>query len=293
MTTRTETLRDARLSVKPYVDASMRLSRDILDLAASMTRAEVRALVDMYYQVQKQRIVMENQVTAASASEEPHRLLAWAMSTQKVFEDQIRRAMTEWTDQSIPGRWAKGIMGIGPVLAAGLLAHIDIEMAPTVGHIWRFAGADPTSKWEKGQRRPWNASLKVLRWKIGESFVKVKGRPADVYGKVYEARKAYETAKNLNGDYADQAAETLSARPTHKQRAIYADGRLPDGRIHLRAERYAVKLFLAHLHHVMYVDRYQTDPPKPYILTQPGHVHFIAPPNWPIAVVKESTVPEE
>ena len=37
--------------------------------------------------------------------------------------------------------------GIGPVIAAGLLANIDIKQAPTVGHIWRFAGLDPTNKW--------------------------------------------------------------------------------------------------------------------------------------------------
>ena len=32
--------------------------------------------------------------------------------------------------------------------------------------------------------------LKELCWKIGESFVKVKGNPADIYGKIYEERKA-------------------------------------------------------------------------------------------------------
>ena len=55
-------------------------------------------------------------------------------------------------------RWARSIYGIWPVLAAGLLAHIDIEQAPTVGHIWSFAGLDPTKKWQPKTTRPWNAA---------------------------------------------------------------------------------------------------------------------------------------
>lgn len=54
------------------------------------------------------------------------------------------------------------IHGIGPVISAGLLAHIDIHRAVTVGHIWRFAGLDPSVKWLKKTKRPWNAGLKVL-----------------------------------------------------------------------------------------------------------------------------------
>jgi hypothetical protein len=38
-------------------------------------------------------------------------------------------------------------------------------------------------------KRPYNEKLKVLSWKIGESFVKVRNRPQDVYGKIYVERK--------------------------------------------------------------------------------------------------------
>ena len=87
------------------------------------------------------------------------------------MEGQIKRALEKYVDNHPVGSWLTSIHGIGPVIAAGLLAHIDIARAPTVGHIWRFAGLDPTTKWEKKTRRPWNAALKVLTWKAGESFV--------------------------------------------------------------------------------------------------------------------------
>jgi hypothetical protein len=166
------------------------------------------------------------------------------------------------------------------VLAAGLLAHIEIDKAPTAGGIWRFAGLDPTAIWEKGQKRPHCGALKVLAWKIGQSFLKQSGRELDKYGHVLMERKEYETLKNERGDYAAQAVEILKRVPSHKQKAIYATGKLSPGHLLSRASRYSVKLFLSHYHHVAYELRFGTPPPKPYIIAHGGHTHFLAPPNW-------------
>jgi len=176
-------------------------------------------------------------------------------------------------------------MGIGPVLSAGLLAHIDIEKAPTVGHIWSFAGLVEGQVKQKGVKLPWNADLKVLCWKIGESFVKVSNNPKDIYGHIYAARKGYETAKNEAGDYAQQAEKILAGKNCgHETEAYkaYFQGKLPLAHVHARAKRYAVKLFLAHWHHVAYETKYGTLPPKPYVISIKGHADYIAPPNWPM-----------
>jgi hypothetical protein len=142
---------------------------------------------------------------------------------------------------------------------------------------------DPTLKWDKGQKRPWNARLKRLAWIIGDSFRKQRNSPKDFYGKFYEDRKTYELAKNENGDYAAQAAESLSTRKIQDKvlKATYESGKLPPGRIELRSMRYATKLFLSHYHHVAYEDHFGTPPPKPYVIEQLGHAHIIGPPNWP------------
>ena len=72
-----------------------------------------------------------------------------------------------------------------------------------------------------------------------------------------------------------------------RAKALAASGgtnMLPPAHIHARAKRYAVKLFLSHWHHVAYMIEYDgQEPPKPYILNQDGHTHFLAPPNWPMA----------
>jgi hypothetical protein len=204
------------------------------------------------------------------------------MSQETTLENQIKRALDAYSGADAVGQWARSITGIGPVIAAGLLANIDISKAPTVGHIWRFAGLDPTVKWEKGQKRPWNASLKRLCFLIGESFVKVHNLESDTYGKVYSARKALEIERNEAGKYADQAAAALAAKNFRKDteaRKAYEGGRLPPARIHRRAARYATKLFLSGLHEVWYFNHFQTLPPKPYVISHLGHAHYIEPPN--------------
>ena len=134
-------------------------------------------------------------------------------------------------------------------------------------------------------RRPFNQKLKVLaHFKAGESFVKVQGNKNDVYGKLFAARKAYERGKNEAGDYADQAAasvDSVGKGTTAFKR--YAEGKLPDARIHLRSRRWAVKMFLSHVHNVFYHDYFGTDPPVPFVFAKAGtsHIHLIPPPNLP------------
>jgi hypothetical protein len=260
------------------MDMVQRLTRDLTKASATLSPDEARFLVDYYYISQRDRIRAGNQVRALNESGEPHSVIGWLSDQSEILEAQIRRALGAYAAASPVGQWSLSIMGIGPVIAAGLLAHIDIEKAPTVGHIWRFAGLDPTVRWGRSQKRPWNASLKTLCWKIGESFVKVKNREEDIYGKIYEQRKAFEHAKNDRSEYATQASEILAARPTHAQRETYAAGQLPDGHLHARAKRYAVKLFLSHWHSIAYRAHFNAEPPLPYPIAHLGHTHQIQPP---------------
>lgn len=287
------------------LETIQRLQRDIKTAAITLSDSEARFLVDAYYAMQDNRKRESNQVLALGTSGEPHAVLAWLANQSNTLERQIARALDAYSGSKPIGEWSRSIVGIGPIIAAGLLAYIDLEpwycrndeaekscrdgepcspacgrkRTETVGHIWRFAGLDPTSKWKKGEKRPWNAGLKVLAWKIGESFVKVSGNKDDIYGKVYLQRKEYERVKNEAGDYAAQAAAIVASLPTHKQRKIYETGKLPDGHLHARAKRFAVKLFLAHYHEVAYRQKFGSAPPLPYPIAMLGHAHKIEPPT--------------
>jgi hypothetical protein len=316
-------------SLADLLDPVSRLTRDLRNAATTLSPDEARFLVDAYYAMQRDRIRAEHQERQLAKGDEPHDVMSWLASQRDVLEQQVRRALDAYSGSHLVGIWARSIVGIGPVIAAGLLANIDISRAPTVGHIWRYAGLDPTVKrGEKGVKRSWNGSLKRLCFLIGESFVKVSNNENDVYGKIFRARKAFEVAKNDQGDYADQAKTSLAERnfgedtdarqwyegcypagTMAKVLLLDADKRaaylksvkvkpgkgvqmLPPARIHLRSHRYAVKVFLAHLHHVWYETVFGKAPDKPYVLTEGAHLaypelavhtHYIAPPNWPMS----------
>lgn len=266
-----------------------KLTKDIKSASVKLSAVEARYMVDTYYQMQENRKRAANQVRAMSESGEPSEAIAWILEQSKALENRIKNLLDVYSYTKPIGEWSRSIIGIGPVLAAGLMANIDIEKAPTVGHIWRFAGLDPTMKWGKGEKRPWNANLKTLCWKIGESFVKVSGNPQSLYGRIYCERKEQEQRKNEAGDFAEQAADIVKRVPKHAQIKKYKENKLPDGHLHMRAKRYAVKLFLSHWHEVAYIDHYHEDPPNPYPIAMMGHAHKIDPPTIPC----ESTTAQE
>ena len=258
------------------------MEKDLKIAGATLSDKEARFLVDAYYQMQDGRIRSNNQIRSIvnSKTGEPHLILGWFAEQSDALEKNIKAALDKYSAAHDIGERIRTVVGVGPVIAAGFVAHIDINRAETAGSIWRFAGLDPTSEWGKGKKRPFNADLKKLCWKLGESFVKVCNHKDDFYGKHYAERKQIETDKNEAGDFADQAKEKLEkykiGKTTDAYKA-YSIGKLPPAHIHARAKRYAVKLFLSHLHEVWYTHEIGT-PPAPYVMAHAGHVHKIDPP---------------
>jgi len=261
-----------------------KLDRDLAKAASYLTAIEARYLVDSYYAMQAGRIRANNQIRALTQSGEAHEIIAWLSTESRVLEEGVKRTLGAYSADHPVGKRMRTVVGVGPVIAAGLLAHIDITRAPTAGAIWRYAGLDPTSEWKKGEKRPHNASLKTLCWKLGESFVKVCNHKDAVYGKLYQERKESEIAKNEAGMFADQAAAKLEkfkiGKTTDAYKA-YSIGKLPPAHIHARAKRVAVKMFLSHLHQVWYEVEFGKTAPVPYVFefADKEHVHKIEP-NW-------------
>ena len=263
----------------------MTLTKDIRQSVEDMNKGEIRHLVTSYYQVQEFRKASENMARSQEAEGRPYELVKWLADEQRGIENSLRGLLRTYAANDLTGGWLMSLHGIGPVIAAGLLAHIDIRMAPTVGHVWSFAGLNPGQVWGRGERRPWNAELKVLCFKIGDSFVKTSGSDKSVYGPIYRQRKIQELERNDAGLFAATAADTLASRHITDPalRACYESGKLPLGRLDLRARRIAVKLFLSHFHDVLMWHELGWRAPTPYAIEHMGHVHEIKCPNppWP------------
>ncbi len=280
------------------LDPIERVSREIRQAASTTSRRSAAVLVSRYYRYQQDRMAFANQIRKLREAGEDVGVLIHFFDQSKTLEKQMATLLTAWNKKNPIGQWAESQRGIGPILSAALLAHIDIERAATAGAIWRFAGLDPTIKWGKGEKRPYNATLKVICWRIGDSFQKQWRKPDAYYGKLYRQRKLYEWRRDgrcTDPDSPDFGKVIREAEPIVKEaaklaletrnikdaelRRVYESGHLPDGRLNERAKRWPTKLFLAHLHHVMYVDRYGVEPPLPYPIAHLGHVHYLAPPD--------------
>ena len=260
----------------------IRLRKDLLSATITLSADEARFLVDSYYTMQDNRIRTAGQIRALDASEEPHSIIDWYFKQAETLEHQIKRALEAYVKTKPVGLWLLSLYGIGPVISAGLLAHIDITKAPTVGHIWNFAGLNPDVKWEKGKKRPFNAALKTLCWKAGQSFMKFSKKDECFYGKLYRERKALEVERNESLSFKEQAVRILQEKSIGKTTdayKAYSVGKLPAAQIDARARRWAVKMFLSHLHEKMYEDHYGGRPPKPFAIEHLGHAHYIAPPE--------------
>lgn len=312
-----------------------RMSQDMAKAAMLIPHKEAKYLVRTYYDLQRNRIRADNQIKALHQDTVPATVTTYVSNQFAVLEDQLKRALDKYTRGNAVGAWMRSNFGVGPVLSAGFLAHIDIEKAPAAGNIWSYAGLNPEQVWLPGQLRPWNAELKKICWLQGQVFMKFSKNEKCYYGQLYRQKKEYYMFHNERGAYQEQAARELATKnyrdpasarkeveqedhdndymdgsmdmvqgeafsPTESGKPLVRlkatdqivqedeedykrvieylrEGKLSPGQIDARARRWAVKLFLAHLHHVMHVDFYGTEPPKPYAIAHLDHVHMIPP----------------
>jgi hypothetical protein len=268
---------------EPLATAIERLNRDLRNVARSLSDEQAAFMVKTYYRIQRERITAGHQGDALAGASKPHEIIDWLYDQSKVLETQIKASLDLYSKNHPFGEWPRNcVYGIGPVITAGLLAHTHIEHLTTAGKICAFAGIVPGMKWEKGQKRPYNADLKLIVWKAADSFVKFKSNSKCFYGKLYEQKKEYYTQKNLNGDYADRAAEKLQKNPNNKEKDYHQRGILSPGHIELMTRRWVGKMFLCHYWEVSYWKHFKVRPPAAYAIGILHHVDYIPPPGFVI-----------
>ncbi len=270
------------------------LNRDEVAAVAAFGREQAMALIGLYYSIQKVRIGASNKIAAHERQVDAlsdSALIVHLKEDLHRVERQAARGLKAYAEAQPLGKWALSNIGVGPIICAGLLAHIDVTKASTAGAIWNFAGLNPDQVWEKGQKRPYNAALHTLCWKLGESFKRTSIKFSDeLYQKLYRQRKTLEVQRNARGDFREAAAARLEKANKNKwrispeQRSIWSDGKLQDRGLDLRAMRYTVKIFLSH-YHMVGRELVFGEAPVPWIIAHGGHTHFIPPPNWPMKAV--------
>lgn len=231
------------------LDSDFKLEKKHLDEAKKLDRLECLMLYNTRNDIQKRRKAMGNQLSALDRevslrSGETHNalVLGQALSGLEKVEKGLDKALAAYAKAQPLGQWMTSIPGVGPILAAGLMAHVDFhhcccpqyrrvphEDIPkehwascpglvNAGHLISFAGQmDPASYiWGKGQKRPYNLALKTLCWCLGESFK--KQAPIRRYEGLSVKRladllieEAADKDKTLSQDDALEAAEKRKA----------------------------------------------------------------------------------
>lgn len=125
-----------------------KLTRDMKKAASLLSRQHARWLTDMYYQMQQYRITSANQIRQSGETNEPNEVFTWFLSSFKSQEANLKNALGTFARTYKVGKWLQSIVGIGDVLSAGLLGHLDIRMSKvSASGFIRYCGQDPKREW--------------------------------------------------------------------------------------------------------------------------------------------------
>ena len=208
--------------------------RDIINLERikALKNKELRILVESFYDMQKLRIAMGNRVRQYGKAGlltdiDPTPALEQIKEGEKELERQITDVVKQ---HPLWGEWFAGVKGIGPVMAAGLIAwRDDISKADTISAFWKYHGLAPSqSKRKRGEKLDYNPKAKTHAWKIGMQLLKSKGKYSDIY---YISKTKYEQRHDIKDMH-----ETGYARGGMKSYKLH---------IHYMALRKMIKQFLA------------------------------------------------
>lgn len=139
-----------------------KLDRNVKKVTAeNISKEELRALVDLYYQTQKQRIRIQNQIRAIEQNADDEfknsaDVLKWSFENEYFKEKQLADIFKYYMKTTKTGQWLSQIKGIGPRFAVVLLAYLDIDGKKAAGQFHSFCGLNDNNK-------PWYGKEKAKK----------------------------------------------------------------------------------------------------------------------------------
>jgi len=195
------------------------------------------------------------------------------------MEEDIKRhiqsLINEWP---VWFNWLKDVSGVGPIIAGGLLAYVDINICSKVSQLWHYAGQHVVDgeipRLKKGVKRSWNRRLQTIMWNFSESIVKSGKGYRALYDerKEHEVRNRFLTVELDNSRSEDDlagfvAGHHLNENVGEKKQGYYISNKAAalsilrakngssklllerkQAHINNRAKRHVRKVFLAHVY---------------------------------------------
>lgn len=215
----------------------------------------VRALVDLRDRtLQKSRIAFGNRVDAITrgadvTSEEAQKIIAKWGDLFDTLEAEADKDIKKLVKHEPIIQELVELKGIGFLLAAKMVAMIDIHRAETVSALWRYSGYGVTDgardKPTPGQKLCYNSRLKTTLYLVAGSFLKANSP----YRRVYDDSRAFYEANRPDWTKAHQ---------------------------HQASMRRMIKLFLSHLY-ARWRALEGLPVRAPYVHEKLGHTHLEQP----------------
>lgn len=294
------------------------LTNSVQEDLKTLSGKELKTLFSFYRTYQLARIRLLNQLGAILATSHiQSKTLAYLANNMIAMEGRIAKIMSLWAENHPVCKWAMSINGIGGIMASTFVGYLNLDKCKCAAQFWKYAGLSPDSKRVKGEKFNWSADLKMACYLLGDLIVK-RGKPrpekyrekiqkwneehpdnpkritredwqqvcedwqsdSNLYCRLYWSRKEYETKLNEERAYADQAKALLAERryTNPDDIAVLKSGKLKASHINMRARRYAVKMFLAHLFEFSWEAKYGWAP-TPYAVAHLDHREVIPIPN--------------
>jgi hypothetical protein len=228
----------------------MTITNKLTSIPSTTNKETASVLSKIYWEIRNQRNELINLINQDQT-------LMYFENLILQLESQMDISLEAFCNSSMTGKWAISNTGVGPVTATRLLNYIDIIKSRTPEHLWSYAGLVP--KQPGKQKLTYNNNLKEVCIDLGKNFVKYSAKDNCFYGKLYLAERMRRIELNEKGEYTELANDTLNSanlkdKAIQKDKSVYLSGKLPQERIDAQAQRYAVKIFLAHWHAVAYYE---------------------------------------
>lgn len=113
----------------------------------------------------------------------------WFHNRLQETEKELGKRLDSWSENfQIRKAFLEDVKGIGPIFSSGIIALIGpISRFDNISKLWAYCGLSPTSKRVKGEKLNYNPKLKLMCWKLWNSFVKF-----DCFGrKIFLEKKKY------------------------------------------------------------------------------------------------------
>jgi hypothetical protein len=160
------------LDIDTALGEKIKLDKTTIELLKNtdISKAEMRALIDSYYQTQNKRIAVQGQIRAIEQGVDTNTvgfaaILNWNLRSLLNEEDGIKKALQVAVERSNVGQWVSKVMGLGPVLSATCLAYFDIDRSSCAGSFIQYAGLNDNN-------RPWLGKVKsedIVNKVVGKS----------------------------------------------------------------------------------------------------------------------------